>query len=169
MELPLSLLMTMLLTALIAWPLRAWLLARGLVDHPGTRRSHEVPTPRGGGLAVALAMSVVLILFGGFVAETFFVVSVVVSMAALGWLDDARSLAVRWRLLTQTAIGLLLVAWLGPVAAVAVGPFSLDWPLFWSFMALVAVVWLMNLHNFMDGSDGLLAMQGCWTLLYWRF
>lgn len=163
LELLTSLLVTMLLTALFAWPLRNWLLARGLVDQPGIRRSHLAPTPRGGGLAVALAMAGVLILFGGLGAETFFVVALVLSIAALGWLDDARSLPVRWRLLAQTAIGLALVFWLGPVAAVSIGPFSLDWPLFWSALGLVAVVWLMNLHNFMDGSDGLLAMQGCWT------
>jgi len=163
LELLLSLLMTMMMTALFTWPLRVWLLARGLVDHPGARRSHELPTPRGGGLAVALAMLVALILFGGLVAETFVVVAVVIATSALGWLDDTRGLAVRWRLLAQIVIGLLLIIWLGPVTAVSIGPFSLDWPLFWTFMALVAFVWLMNLHNFMDGSDGLLAMQGSWT------
>jgi Fuc2NAc and GlcNAc transferase len=162
-DLPLSLLATMLLTALIAWPLRGWLLTRGLVDQPGERRSHRVPTPRGGGLALGLTMVLVLMFFAGKSADAYLVAGFVVSMMALGWLDDARSLPVRWRLLAQSAIGVLLIVWLGPVPAVSAGPLVLDWPVVWSVLGLVAVVWLMNLHNFMDGSDGLLAMQGCWT------
>jgi len=33
----------------------------------------------------------------------------------------------------------------------------------WGILAVVAVIWLINLHNFMDGSDGLAALQGLWS------
>ena len=36
-----------------AWA-RAHARRRGLVDQPGDRRSHELPTPRGGGIGIAL-------------------------------------------------------------------------------------------------------------------
>src|SRR4029079_8274882 len=36
---------------------RQWSLKRGILDRPNARSSHEVPTPRGGGLAIVLLTS----------------------------------------------------------------------------------------------------------------
>ena len=43
------------------WMARAYALQRQLVDEPGERRSHRVATPRGGGIAIALAFLVALV------------------------------------------------------------------------------------------------------------
>lgn len=149
------------LTALLVWPLRSWLLRRELLDHPDPRRSHRLPTPRGGGLAIAAAMACVLVLAAG--GQGLPVLIALLALAGLGWLDDVRDLPVRWRLLFQLLIAVGLLLYTGPVASVSVFQIALAWPWLWSILALVAVVWLINLHNFMDGSDGLAAMQGAWS------
>lgn len=43
------------------WMARAYALQRQLLDEPGARRSHRVATPRGGGIAIALAFLVALV------------------------------------------------------------------------------------------------------------
>jgi UDP-N-acetylmuramyl pentapeptide phosphotransferase/UDP-N-acetylglucosamine-1-phosphate transferase len=40
------------------WLARRYALSRQLIDQPGERRSHQVPTPRGGGIAIVLALLV---------------------------------------------------------------------------------------------------------------
>ena len=141
--------------------LRKWLLRYDLVDLPGERRSHTRPTPRGGGLAIAVALLVAVLLTGsppwwpGMVA--------VAVLAMLGWFDDRAELHPAARLAAQFAVAAFGLWWLGPVTTVAVLDHSLHWPWLWTPLAGIAVVWLINLHNFMDGSDGLAAMQGIWS------
>lgn len=149
------------LTALLTPLLRAWLLQRGLVDQPGARRSHVQPTPRGGGAAMVGAMAMVLLGLGG--VDALATVGVLLALAAIGWLDDIRDLPVRWRLAGHFVIALGMLWLAGPVAEVAIGSTVLASPLLWSALAVVAVVWLINLHNFMDGSDGLAAVQALWA------
>lgn len=150
-------------TAVLAWPLRSWLLARELVDRPGQRRSHHRPTPRGGGLAMAGGIGIALVLGAGRADDVGPVLLLVAALAALGWADDVRDLPVRVRLLCQASIALLMLVVVGPVTTVTVADAALAWPWLWSLLGVVAVVWLINLHNFMDGSDGLAAMQGAWS------
>ncbi|UPG87355.1 glycosyl transferase family 4 [Luteibacter aegosomatis] len=128
---------------------------RGMLDAPGRRRSHTLPTPRGGGIGIVLGvlagMPAALVLLpgspGATVVAAFSVATVAV--AAIGWLDDHGSLPIRPRLLIQLAATLLLCL------AVA----SRTSSLLWAIPLLLAGVWCINLHNFMDGIDGLAAQQ----------
>jgi Fuc2NAc and GlcNAc transferase len=128
---------------------------RGMLDEPGRRRSHTLPTPRGGGIGIVLGalvgMPAALLLLpvspGAAMVGAFAVATIAV--AAIGWLDDHGSLPIRPRLLIQLAATLLF--------CVAVA--SRTSSLLWAIPLLVAGVWCINLHNFMDGIDGLAAQQ----------
>jgi UDP-N-acetylmuramyl pentapeptide phosphotransferase/UDP-N-acetylglucosamine-1-phosphate transferase len=128
---------------------------RGMLDAPGHRRSHRMPTPRGGGIGIVvgvlLGMPAALLMLpaspgvGRVVAFTVATVAV----AGIGWLDDHGSLPIRPRLLIQVlaTLGFSLVLCLGQAS------------LWWAAPLLLAGVWCLNLHNFMDGIDGLAAQQ----------
>ncbi|MEE4295672.1 MAG: glycosyltransferase family 4 protein [Wenzhouxiangella sp.] len=163
LELLLPLCLSMLMTVVLVLPLRGWLVMKGLVDQPGGRRSHEVATPRGGGLAMVVAVLIVVNIFAVPSPAIWGISGLVLLLAGLGWLDDASDLPVKWRFGMQLLIAAMMLALTGTVDSVAFGSLELNWPWLWSGLGLVAVVWLINLHNFMDGSDGLLAMQGAWT------
>jgi Fuc2NAc and GlcNAc transferase len=81
-------------------------------------------------------------------------------VAATGFLDDRRELSPRIRLLAHTAAALIATAALGavpgmPLRAGAVLAFGvLAVPL-----TLLATVWCVNLYNFMDGIDGIAAVE----------
>lgn len=128
---------------------------RGMLDEPGRRRSHSIPTPRGGGIGIVLGalagMPAGLLLLpvspGAATVGAFSVATI--AIAGIGWLDDRGSLPIRPRLLIQLAATLLLCV------AVASSTASL----WWALPLLLAGVWCVNLHNFMDGIDGLAAQQ----------
>ncbi len=156
------------LAAIIAWSLTPllcrYLDARGIVDHPDNeRRSHAVTTPRGGGLAIAAALLSVLALIWPRHADAPIVAALVMALAGLGWLDDRFGLRVRWRLLIQLGIASAMLVWFGGLDAISIGFWLVYLPWLWTGLALVAVIWLINLHNFMDGSDGLASMQGAFS------
>ena len=133
--------------AAAAW--RALALRRHWLDQPDARRLHTVPTPRGGGIGIAL----VLLAMAPFLPQGAWFAGGLGLVAGAGLVDDLRPLRALPKFLLQLAgTGLLAWAWpawpqvLGPVAGAA-----LAW-----FGALA----LVNLWNFMDGSNGLAASQG---------
>jgi len=139
---------------------RRYSLRRGLIDEPGPRRTHANHVARGGGLAIGIA----IVSASGFQTMVdrqtlpFLLGAVIVLL--LGWCDDHRPLPVGWRLATQLSVAVGVLAWLGPVESILVAgvPVELVWV--WTPLAVIALVWLMNLFNFMDGSDGLASAQG---------
>jgi len=94
-------------------------------------------------------------------------------IAAVSFWDDCRGVTARWRLLAQGAAALALV--LGYLALVAGMGKTLGWVahlyrpqdvLWWVYVlgAAFSIVWMCNLFNFMDGSDGLAAAMALFGL-----
>ncbi|WP_114241159.1 glycosyltransferase family 4 protein [Dyella sp. C9] len=146
---------SLLIAAAVVRGAIAYAHRRGMMDLPGQRRSHTIPTPRGGGIgivvAVILTMPVALCLLPEpwplTVATALALATAMV--AAVGWWDDHRSLPV----LPRLGIQLLAAA---VIALVLVGRGMAWW---WVPLLVLAGTWSINLHNFMDGIDGLLAQQ----------
>lgn len=151
------------LSAVLTPLVRSWLLKRGMTDAPGERRSHSTPTARGGGLAMLAALLLSLLVVSGTPIELLPLLGFSLLLGALGWLDDRRDLPVGIRLMGMLVCALAFLMYTGPVTEVRLLNQELAWPWLWSALAVVAVIWLINLHNFMDGSDGLAAMQGAWA------
>jgi Fuc2NAc and GlcNAc transferase len=154
-----ALLVSAALTALV----RKLALSHGVLDVPNARSSHKVPTPRGGGTSIVLttaAAVVVLYLFGTIPLDLFLALTgggLVVAL--IGFLDDRHKLSARIRLAVHLAAALWAVFWLGGLPALRVGAHlvSLGW--LGNALATVAVVWTLNLFNFMDGIDGSAASE----------
>jgi len=157
--LPVAAAVTVLLTPVA----RRYALWRGLIDQPGPRRSHDRPVARGAGLAAALVL-VAAALFGApqALAAHVFAGSALL-VALLGWWDDHRPLPVKARLGGQVIAVAGAIALLGPVTEVEFGGHAIGagsagrW--IWTPVTAVAMIWVMNLFNFMDGSDGLATTQ----------
>jgi UDP-N-acetylmuramyl pentapeptide phosphotransferase/UDP-N-acetylglucosamine-1-phosphate transferase len=140
----------LLVPAIAAWLLVAMLQrsrwARRLEDHPNERSLHVAPTPRVGGLGLMLAA----LPFAAFHADqpTAIVLGCAAALCLLSARDDVRSLPVEVRLPAHAA------AAAGTVLALAAG---LSWSWWQALLAVVAITWMTNLYNFMDGADGLAA------------
>ena len=136
------------------------LKGRAILDHPNERSSHEAPTPKGGGIVLAIVICSAWVTLGlYFESGPFFYAvlpGVALGLAALSWLDDLRGLPPLARLLAQ----IVAVA-----AILALRPEST--PYFQELLpgvldpvaAAILWVWFINLFNFMDGIDGITAIE----------
>ena len=140
---------------LIAW-LQPWLV-RYAMARPNARSSHTTPTPQGGGIAVIAGWLVASI--GGLLATGIWsaqiapallaVFAATVLIAALGAIDDIRTVPVAPRLQIQILAVAIVIATLP--ADFQMTPY-LPW---WLERILLVLggVWFVNLVNFMDGLD----------------
>jgi len=145
--------MSMLLPALIAAVVSGIALALlgrtgGLpFDRPNARSLHRGVVPRGGGLAVWLGWCAGVVWLPG--GQPWLVP--LAAIAIVSYFDDRRGISAPLRLFVQLAAA---IAWLwlaGPMPELLVAT-----------IMVVAIVWMANLYNFMDGSDGL---SGTMTVL----
>jgi len=122
-----------------------------MMDIPSLRSNHSAPTPRGGGIAVVIAIVIGLLLAD---VNQYGILLAVFLLAAVSLLDDLISVPVMVRLLVQ-------------VMAVSIPLSMLHQPLFggylplWLDKTIIAVLWIwfINLFNFMDGIDGISAAE----------
>ncbi|HEY4530396.1 MAG TPA: glycosyl transferase [Luteimonas sp.] len=137
-----------------AWLARAHALRHGLLDQPGERRSHQVPTPRGGGIGIAAAWLLACLVSGvhGWMPRELALGAGIGSLlvAGVGFIDDHRPFSAWWRLLAHIAAGLLL----------ALGVFASGGAAWLALVAFVAVPVMVNVWNFMDGINGIATSQG---------
>ncbi len=128
-------------------------LAQTILDRPNQRSLHQTPIPRVGGLAVLAGI------VAGWLGLDYLhlrVLLLTLSMLALiSFFDDLKNLPVWQRFLVHflaAGIGVIGLsdgqAWLLGVGAV------------------LAIVWMTNLFNFMDGSDGLAGGMALFGFLF---
>ena len=135
-----------LLTWLFLWGLIPW-LRRRLLDQPNARSSHEIATPRGGGVVFVLVGSLLSLALGA--GTSAWIPLICCPLALVGLLDDRYDLPAAWRYAAQVATAAVLVA----IAGVPLPIWALP-------LVLVAVTAVINFTNFMDGLDGLVALCG---------
>ncbi len=130
-----------------------------LLDTPNERSSHALPTPHGGGLPLLLAFGVGLVasnfLYSPWPSEFLALACGALFLMVLGVLDDLRGLSVRLRfsLYGLCCLATVLVL-LHPIGELPVAVAILLLP-----CVVLGMLWLLNLYNFMDGIDGIAALQ----------
>jgi Fuc2NAc and GlcNAc transferase len=150
-----TLVLSVLLCGLYLWFARA----RQFLDSPNERSSHSQPTPSGGGAALESAFILGLLvsarLYGAW-DDSFITLAVAaLLLMVLGVIDDLRGLSVQLRLVLYSLVCLLVATallqavdtenvWYGGVLVL---------------LAALALLWTLNLYNFMDCIDGIAAMQ----------
>lgn len=139
------------------------MIAIGPIDRPGARKGHMVPTPKAGGVGIAVAFLIgiaVLYRYADFarLADPYFrgVILASALIALVSLLDDLRDWSFVVKLATQLVaasaaiasglyphvlriphFGAIDIGWLGPIATLA-----------W-------IIFVTNAMNFIDGLDGL--------------
>ena len=129
-----------IIAAAVSWIVLRLLLWRSGVlplDQPNARSLHVHPLPRGGGVAI----------WAGWFAGTLWLpgakpwLGPLLAVIAVSLVDDYRGIHPALRLAVQGAAAAAWVWLVGP-------PLN-------AVVAVLGIVWMANLYNFMDGSDGL--------------
>lgn len=151
------------LTLMLTGLLRKYALSRGLMDVPNARSSHEMPTPRGGGVAIVLSFLITLPFLGGVGGlSSAFLISLIGAgalIALIGFLDDHGHIAARWRLTGHFIAAAWALYWIDGMPPVEAFGFLLDLGWLGHIIAAIYLVWMLNLYNFMDGIDGLASVE----------
>ncbi|MFA7243414.1 MAG: glycosyltransferase family 4 protein [Sulfuricellaceae bacterium] len=130
----------------ITWLTIHWLLRSGLsnlaMDDPNHRSLHTTAVPRTGGIALMIGVLAGWSLW--LPSWLWLPLGLSVALAAVSFADDLFDLSAGWRFLAHVLAATVLVA-------ANLGHF----PLWLGVPAVLVVVWMTNLYNFMDGSDGL--------------
>lgn len=111
------------------------------LDLPNERSMHVAPVPRTGGLAIATGVAASLALYG---TGQFAVFWISLALVGLSFLDDVFGLPALIRLGAHFAASAGALALWFPHA----DPIAL-------VVSFLAIAWMVNAYNFMDGSDGM--------------
>lgn len=139
----------------------------GTLDRPSERSLHVEPVPRTGGLAILAGATVGFAISFGLArtvgglapveaAGLGSVLGGVLAVAVVSYWSDAQDMSAAIRLVAHTIVGAITV-WLAGLAVDAVTlPFLGSMSLGAAALPItvLAVVWMTNLYNFMDGMDG---------------
>ncbi len=144
---------------------------RRLLDEPNIRSSHQTPTPRGGGIALAagvvITVLIVLWLAHKDAPRIYWLLVPSGLIAILGICDDLFNLNIGLRLVVQ-----FLLAGLGIYFIGMNNEWSPSIRLLITGLLILFIVWMTNLYNFMDGINGLAALEAisvciAMAFIYW--
>ena len=162
MSVPAAILLLLLATGaswLLTRRLRRFAASRSMLDVPNERSSHTVPTPRGGGAAIALVTLVGVAVLGvAGVLEPRVAVALVgggAAVALVGWRDDRGHVSAAARAAVHLSASAWALWWLGGLPHLTFGaaPVALGW---WGWViGVLSITWCINFYNFMDGIDGI--------------
>ena len=140
------------------------------IDIPNERSSHSTPTPRGGGIAFVLASILafftIAILTSQFGVELLGLSVAGGLVATVGHLDDRKRISgATVRLFAHSIAATILVVVIGLPDSISFFNQSIEAGLVAHLIIGIALVWLLNLFNFMDGTDGFAASEAAFVAL----
>jgi UDP-N-acetylmuramyl pentapeptide phosphotransferase/UDP-N-acetylglucosamine-1-phosphate transferase len=138
----------------------------GVVDRPNARSSHDIPTVRGGGIALVLVILVAMLWLAARHQSYLVGLALIFSgLAAISFWDDMRSLSPAFRFGAQVIAAATALFWLKIIVPPEGGTMVAADHIVFLFVSFVWVLGYMNAFNFMDGINGLAGGQAFVTAL----
>jgi glycosyltransferase WbpL len=159
------LLVTFLFSLGLTSLVKKYAVKNAVIDIPNERSSHTQPTPRGGGIAVSIPImiSIVGLYLFHLISFPIFIGMLISSLiiTIVGWLDDHKHIIFYWRVIFYSIASIWMISWVGSLDAISIGLIRIPLPYILGYIVtFFGLLWLTNLYNFMDGTDGLAALQG---------
>jgi Fuc2NAc and GlcNAc transferase len=156
-------------SALGTWLVRTYTLRKSILDIPNERSSHQVPTPRGGGIAIVITFLLSMFAMGYFGTIPANLVWALAGggmlIALIGFLDDVYSVTPLVRFCIHFLAAAWAVYWLHGFPLLAIGTWKIAMHAMGSIFAMIGIIWCVNFYNFMDGIDGLAVSEGIFVAI----
>ena len=138
------------------------------LDIPNERSSHITPTPRGGGIAFVSTSLIgfLLLLLNDALnrTELLSICCAGVIVAIAGHLDDRQKISgATVRLVLHAISAIILIVGVGIPAQISLFDRTVNTGIVGSILGVIYLVWLLNLFNFMDGTDGIAASEAIYV------
>ncbi|MFV7790558.1 MraY family glycosyltransferase [Aliarcobacter lanthieri] len=121
------------------------------------RSSHTIPTPHGGGIALAITWFIGLfyLYFSNQIdLNLFYALLFGAVISIVSFFDDIYELSPKLRLLVQSIVAIGGLYFLGGFETLTFGIFDIQNPIFTNIFAFFLIIWFINLYNFLDGING---------------
>jgi Fuc2NAc and GlcNAc transferase len=136
---------------------KTYAIKKSLVDIPNDRSSHTIPTPHGGGIAIAITWFIgisYLFLNNEINSALYYALIVGIIISVVSYIDDLFELSAKSRIIVQSLVAFLGLYFLGGLETIDLKLLSVDNQIITNIVAFFMIVWFINLYNFLDGIDG---------------
>ncbi len=143
-------------------------IKKSLLDIPNERSSHTLPTPHGGGIAIAISWFFgisYLYFIDDIDTQLYYTLLVGIVISVVSYLDDLYELSPKVRLFTQSFVAFAGLYFLGGLEKIDFIFFTIENQIFTNLFAFFLIVWFINLYNFLDGIDGYAGSQAIFLAL----
>jgi UDP-N-acetylmuramyl pentapeptide phosphotransferase/UDP-N-acetylglucosamine-1-phosphate transferase len=152
----------LIVSFVLTYLVRYWAICNSFFDIPNERSSHSIPTPRIGGIAIAIAwyLGLYYLRYCNKIDNSLFISSLMgIPLAIVGLLDDLIKLKPALRLLIQALCGGFALIFIGGLESVSLFSIHYSNPYILNIIALIGIIWSINLFNFLDGIDGYIGTE----------
>lgn len=146
-----------LLSFALTYLIKNYAIKNSLVAEINERSSHTVPTPHGGGIAIAVTWFFglsYLYLNDKMDASLYAALMSGILISVVSYADDLFELSAKVRLVTQAIVAVAGLYFLGGFKEINLFFFSVDNIFIANIFAFILIIWFINLYNFLDGIDG---------------
>jgi UDP-N-acetylmuramyl pentapeptide phosphotransferase/UDP-N-acetylglucosamine-1-phosphate transferase len=129
---------------------------------PNERSLHDMPTPKGGGIAIVLTwyIGISVLFFSGIIERgLFFALLSGILLAIVSLIDDIRGLRPFIRLIVQFITAIIAFIFLEGLRPLVMPHININYNYVVYPAAIIGMVWFINLFNFMDGVDGFASLE----------
>ncbi len=142
--------------------IKEYAIKKSLLATVNERSSHSVPTPHGGGIAVSLTWFIGLIYLyinDQIDPSLFYALIIGTVIAVVGLIDDIVELSPKFRMVVFALVGATGLYIVGGLDTITFGLFDISNPIITSVVAMLIILWYINLTNFIDGINGYLGAK----------
>lgn len=147
----------LLISFLLTYFIKNYMIKKSLVVSVNERSSHTVPTPHGGGIAIAITWFIglfYLYFIGQIENNLFYALLFGAVISIVSFFDDIYELSPKLRLIIQAIVAIGGLYFLGGFETLTFGIFDIQNPIFTNIFAFFMIIWFINLYNFLDGING---------------
>jgi UDP-N-acetylmuramyl pentapeptide phosphotransferase/UDP-N-acetylglucosamine-1-phosphate transferase len=151
-----------LLSFFLTWLVKNFALRKKMFDIPNERSLHDIPTPHSGGIAIVLTwyIGITMLYCYGLVEEKlYYALLCGVLLAIVSLIDDLIGLSPLIRLIIHFVTAIAAFYFLGGLRPLILPGIDVNYNFLIYPLAIVGMVWFINLFNFMDGVDGFAALE----------
>ncbi|MGD0343157.1 MAG: hypothetical protein ABSA76_15760, partial [Bacteroidales bacterium] len=133
-----------------------------MIAIPNERSLHDIPTPKGGGIAIVLSwyIGITILNFGGIIEKNlFYALLSGILLAIISLINDLTGLKPYIRLIIQFITSIIAFYFLQGLRPLIIPVIEINYQFIIYPLAIIGMVWFINLFNFMDGVDGFASVE----------
>ena len=141
----------------LTYLIKNYYIKNALLDKVNERSSHSIPTPHGGGIAMAVTWFLglsYLYFINEIDTNLYYALMVGIIISVVSFFDDIYELSAKLRMVVQSIVAILGIILLDGFTILDFGIVTITNPIITNVFAFLLIVWYINLYNFLDGING---------------